>query len=184
MPTTLMLYHGTTHDLGGIDIRRGKPYKDFGQGFYLTRIYEHARNIAIRNRSIELERLRVIGAKTDISIYVYVYEFEQSMMDGLKVKHFESADHEWLKFVIENRTSRNCRHDYDIVIGPTANDDTRASIRAIMNMSNGSPLEDAALDLLLGMLKPSRLPEQYFFGTDRATALLKVKERRQINERT
>ena len=53
MPNTFTLYHGTTHDFTEIDVMKGKPFKDFGQGFYLTEIYEHARNIAVRNRRTE-----------------------------------------------------------------------------------------------------------------------------------
>jgi hypothetical protein len=43
MSDTLALYHGTTHDFAEIDVRRGKPYKDFGQGFYLagTVLFRH-----------------------------------------------------------------------------------------------------------------------------------------------
>ena len=29
MPKILTLYHGTTHDFKEIDVRRGKPFKDF-----------------------------------------------------------------------------------------------------------------------------------------------------------
>jgi len=49
MSNKLTLYHGTTHDFTEIDVCRGKPFKDFGQGFYLTESYERARNIAVRN---------------------------------------------------------------------------------------------------------------------------------------
>jgi len=41
MPNTLNLYHGTTHDFAEIDVSRGKPFKDFGQGFYLTEIFRY-----------------------------------------------------------------------------------------------------------------------------------------------
>jgi hypothetical protein len=41
----MILYHGTTHDIKEIDVTRGKPFKDFGRGFYATAVYEHARNL-------------------------------------------------------------------------------------------------------------------------------------------
>ena len=46
--TTITLYHGTTFDYDEIDVRRGKPFKDFGQGFYATQSRESAINIALR----------------------------------------------------------------------------------------------------------------------------------------
>jgi hypothetical protein len=180
MPDTLTLYHGTTHDFPEIKVGRGKPYKDFGQGFYLTEIYEHARNIAIRNRRIEEERLRVIGKNPELPVLIYVYEFDLKELNNLKVKRFESADREWLKFIIQNRMNRNRQHDYDIVIGPTANDDTRTSIRIVMNAANGAILNDNALDLLIEMLEPNNLPEQYYFGTDKAASLLKITGRHEL----
>jgi DNA-binding LacI/PurR family transcriptional regulator len=76
--------------------------------------------------------------------------------------------------------SRTRQHNYDIVIGPTANDDTRTSIRAVMNAANGAILSDTALDLLIEMLEPNNLPEQYYFGTSKATAMLKPTGRREL----
>ena len=77
------------------------------------------------------ERLRVIGDETELPVFVYAYEFDLLEMNKLNVKRFDTADREWLRFIITNRTNRTRQHDYDIVIGPTANDDTRASIRII-----------------------------------------------------
>jgi hypothetical protein len=182
MSDRLVLYHGTTHDFVEIDVRRGKPYKDFGQGFYLAGTYERAHNIAMRNRRIEEDRLRAMGNKTVLPVFVYTYEFNLREMDKLNVRRFEFADREWLEFIIRNRMNRTRRHDYDIVIGPTANDDTRASIRIVMNAANGAILSDAALDLLIEMLEPNNLPEQYYFGTDKAAAMLKPTGRRKLNE--
>jgi hypothetical protein len=173
----LALYHGTSHDFTEIDVRKGKPFKDFGQGFYLSETYDRAVNIARRNLKIETGRLRVTGDKTELTVFVYAYEFHLREMEKLNAKRFASADREWLKFIIKNRMSRTLSHDYDIVIGLTANDDTRASIRAVMNAANGAILSDAALDLLIQMLEPDNLPEQYYFGTSHAVSLLKFKGR-------
>lgn len=176
----ITLYHGTTHDFAEIDVRKGKPYKDFGQGFYLSETYDRALNIARRNRRIEEDRLRVISSDATLPVFVYSYEIDLRKMDSLRVKKFESADREWLKFIIQNRMNRTRQHDYDIVIGATANDDTRASIRAVMNTANGAILSDAALDLLLQMLDPDKLPEQYYFGTTKAVSLLKFLGRSEL----
>jgi hypothetical protein len=161
-------------------MRRGKPFKDFGQGFYATEVYEHARNLANRNRRIEESRLSAIGNNSRLTAYVYKYEFSWDNLKKHKVKRFETADRDWLKFVILNRSNRKRPHDFDLVIGPTANDDTRTSIRVVTNAANGEILSDAALDLLLTMIEPNILPMQYYFGSNGAVELLVFKERSEL----
>jgi hypothetical protein len=173
----ITLYHGTTHDFAEIDVARGKPFKDFGRGFYATAVYDHARNLALRNRRIEESRSAAMGENLRLTAYLYTYEFDLQSADKLDVKRFDNADREWLKFIILNRTNRERQHDYDLVIGPTANDDTRTSIRAVTNAANGAILSDAALDLLLTMLEPDNLPTQYYFGSNNAAKLLEFKGR-------
>jgi hypothetical protein len=36
---------------------------------------------------------------------------------------FEKPDEEWLDYVVENRDDRGTEDDFDVVIGPMANDD-------------------------------------------------------------
>ena len=38
----MILYHGTNIDIQSIDLAQCMPYKDFGQGFYLTDIEQQA----------------------------------------------------------------------------------------------------------------------------------------------
>ena len=63
---------------------------------------------------------------------------------------------------------------------PYSNDDTRASFRTVMNAANVTILSDTALDLLIEMVEPNNLPEQYYFGTNKAAALLKFMGRREL----
>jgi hypothetical protein len=46
------LYHGSCHDFAKIDVSVGKPFKDFGRGFYTSQNYEHAVGMATRNAQI------------------------------------------------------------------------------------------------------------------------------------
>ena len=48
-----IVYHGSTSLLGEIDVAKGKPYKDFGRGFYVTKSKQHATTIARRNKRDE-----------------------------------------------------------------------------------------------------------------------------------
>lgn len=49
----MILYHGTNVVFDEIDITKSKPNKDFGQGFYLSREYTQAMDMA----KIKVEQL-------------------------------------------------------------------------------------------------------------------------------
>ena len=42
----MILYHGTNITFETIDLKKSKPNKDFGQGFYLSADYEQAMAMA------------------------------------------------------------------------------------------------------------------------------------------
>ena len=44
----MILYHGSNCEIEKIDLLKGKPYKDFGRGFYLTDLAEQAKQMATR----------------------------------------------------------------------------------------------------------------------------------------
>ena len=176
----ITLYHGTTHEFDEIDVNRGKPYKDFGAGFYASRNKLHAESLAKRNKSIEIERLVVRGEKRAVNAWLCSYEFDLACLDKLNVKEFIEPGKKWVEFIVKNRTARNYRHGYDVVIGPTANDDTNITIQALINGVYGDPESDAAIDIFLQLIMPERLPKQMYFGTQKAAAMLKFIERTQV----
>jgi hypothetical protein len=172
MSETVTLYHGTTHDFSKIDMRMGKPFKDFGRGFYATQSYGHAVNMALRNQDIELRRLARRGVTRDVVPWLYTFELDVSKLENICVKRFGSANKDWVLFVTENRTKDPHRHSYDVVIGPTANDQTNPTIQTYLNEGYGEVGSDRAIEILIEFLLPYKLPCQYFFGTDRAAKLL------------
>jgi len=66
------------------------------------------------------------------------------------------------------------------VVGPTANDNTRAAIQTIVPMTKGQVMADKSIDALIALIEPDNLPWQFFFGTQRAADLLHLNERRII----
>ena len=154
----MILYHGTNQDIETIDLTKGLRYKDFGMGFYLTPDKATAIRMAKKNARI------FKGTGTLIT-----YEFdEKAMQSGLNIKVFpEKACVEWLLFVDANRDRKNDKpvHNYDIVIGPIANDGV---VLQLTNYREGiySPEQVAKL------LQDRYLDQQYYFGTDRALAFL------------
>ena len=186
------LFHGTTYDINEIDVMMGKGYKDFGKGFYATPIKSHAENIARRNKRILETREAKINQrnpkyKTKIyQAYRYNLEFDDSCIgdsDDLNIKVFKEADREWVRFILKNRDSDRTVHDYDIVIGPTADENTVTIINSYREELIVTNYADEVLDSLIKELEPENLPKQYFFGTNAAIQKLQFKKiRREIVE--
>ena len=155
----MILNHGTNQDFGEIDIRKSKPNKDFGQGFYLSREYSQAMDMA----KTKVEQLET-GTPT-----VLTYEADESQMEGLRVLRFDDYSEDWAKFILLNRNNSTPMpaHDYDIVIGPIANDRVGVQLWKY---------ETQAIDLptLVHNLRNMKgITFQYYFGTDRAIKILK-----------
>jgi len=164
------VFHGTTSLLEAIDVSKGKPYKDFGRGFYVTTSINHAKKLAIRNKRIEMERFGV-----QCNAYLYSYGMDIDKLSDFNIKVFYKADFEWLQFVLSNRKSRNRTHNYDIVIGPTANDDTMIVINAYLDELYGEPGTDGALRTLLENIEAEKLPGQIYFSRNEPSSLLTLK---------
>mgnify|MGYP002510674286 FL=1 len=94
---------------------------------------------------------------------------------------FGKADREWVRFVLYNRSSETSKHGYDIVIGPTADENTVTIINSYKEVLLGANYSDEVLDALIDELRPENLPKQYFFGTEAAIRKLRFKNiRREI----
>ena len=156
----MKLYHGSNTKIEKIDLSKCRPYKDFGQGFYLTEIKEQAEKMASRTAHIyEGEPV------------VTEFEFDESALTKLSVKQFDEPNEEWALFVLANRSkeSQQPTHSYDIVIGPVADDDIAQLFR---NFNDGY----INLTMLVEGLKYKKVSSQYFFHTEDAIKYLKVYE--------
>lgn len=110
----MRLYHGTNKEFLEIDLLKSKPNKDFGRGFYLSADYNQALNMA----HVKMEQLE------SGSPVVLEYEISEEAWDSLRVLRFENYSEEWAKFILLNRNNPSDQpvHDYDVVIGPIADD--------------------------------------------------------------
>lgn len=121
----MRLYHGTNIEFTKIDFNQCRPNKDFGRGFYLTDIKQQALDMAIR-------RTKFSECGSPI---VQEYEFDESLLTSkeLKVKIFEGVSNEWAQFILSNRKAKGKKvHNYDIVIGPVADDSVVYQINIYM----------------------------------------------------
>jgi hypothetical protein len=110
----MIVYHGSYIEIKQIDLSKCEPHRDFGQGFYVTKIRQHAENWARRK-----SRFKHNGFVTEYEFY-----YSELVTRKCKIKQFETYNEEWLDFVVLNRNDRNPipSHDYDIVEGPVADD--------------------------------------------------------------
>jgi len=155
----MRLYHGTNVDFQEIDLLKSKPNKDFGKGFYLSADYSQAMNMA----KVKMEQL-----ETGIPV-VMTYEVDEERMKELHVLQFHEYSEEWAKFILLNRNNESHlpAHDYDIVIGPIADDKVGAQLWRYETQMIDLPTLVNNLRYMKGMTI------QYFFGTQRAISLLK-----------
>lgn len=169
------LYHGTTSLFTQIDLTKCNGYKDFGPGFYLSGVKDRAEKIARRNRDREKSQNKVLGIKGNVLAYCYTVLFdEQVLVDKiLRVKLFKQPDLDWIKFILLNRYNKDKKHDYDIVIGPTADAQTVPILNRYRNRYGYNMSDDVLLELIQEM-KPDVYPKQYYFGTENAIKYLKI----------
>jgi len=156
----MILFHGSNSEITSIDFARCKPYKDFGCGFYLTEIEEQARQMA--RRTVSIYRGEPVVSR---------FEFDEIAAGNdplLSIKRFDEPSEEWALFVIANRSreQKHPVHQYDIVIGPVA-DDTIATL--FRNFDDGI----IDLPMLVNGLKYKKVSSQYLFHTQQAVAYLK-----------
>lgn len=154
----MKLYHGSNVEIESIDLARGRRGKDFGKGFYANPDYMQAVEFCS-----SVIRREGVGIPTVTS-----FDFDESALNVLKVMRFDGYSKEWAEFILLNRnnTSDVPAHDYDIVVGPIADDGVGTQIR---RLSRGFITFDAFLE----ELKYSKVSIQYFFGTEEAIKYLK-----------
>ena len=155
----MILYHGSNVEFDKIDLLKSKPNKDFGQGFYLSDNYGQAMEMA----ETKVEQLEW-GTPM-----VMAYDVDEAALSLLKILRFDKYSEEWAKFILLNRNnaSKVPAHDYDVVIGPIANDSVGAQLWRYENKSMDLPTLVRKLQYMKG------LTIQYYFGTENAIKLLK-----------
>jgi hypothetical protein len=109
------VYHGSYTEIDTVDFSFCTIGKDFGRGFYVTKLREQAEVWASKK-----------GEKKGKSGVVTEFEYSENFGNIVKLKmlRFDDYTDEWLDFVVLNRKNETDRqaHDYDIVEGPVADD--------------------------------------------------------------
>ena len=111
----MLVYHGSYMAIDKIDLSKCQANKDFGRGFYVTKLRRQAEMWA-----------EIIGGVHETAGVVTEFTFYERAFadDKYNVLRFAEYNEAWIDFVIlnRNREATEQRHDYDIVEGPIADD--------------------------------------------------------------
>lgn len=157
----IRLHHGSNVGIDAIDLSLSKKGKDFGQGFYLNPNY---------NQALEMAEFKVdiLGVGSPL-VSSFDFDEEAAHEAGLSIKMFDDYSVEWAQFVVDNRNnnSDNPIHDFDIVIGPIADDKVGFQIRKYIE-------NEISIDKLIErIMYYGDKSIQYFFGTEKALSYLR-----------
>lgn len=97
------IYHGSNVIVAQPRIMINGHYKDFGYGFYCTKLEKQAKRWALTKHGESI-----------VNSYTYTENL------NLKSCIFEHMTEEWLQFIVDSRSG--IEHQYDIVEGPMADD--------------------------------------------------------------
>lgn len=154
----LILYHGTCSEFSKVDLNKSHNRRDFGKGFYTTILQTQSQEWAYR-----------LSLREKKSKY-YVYELLFEEVSALKVKRFDTLNEEWLEFIKLNRSKGGLQHDYDVVIGPVADDNTMETVQLyIANILTATEAVER--------LRYSKVNNQVSFHTQKALRYLKMVRR-------
>jgi hypothetical protein len=117
----MRVFHGSYTVIDQIDLSKGKPNKDFGRGFYVTRIRAQAQHWAHR-----------LGLEHNTKGFITEFEFNERAWADEEYSTLRFADYTeaWLDFVVLNRddSTTDPQHSYDMVEGPVADDKVASRI--------------------------------------------------------
>lgn len=152
----MICYHGSDTIVDAPKILEANRPLNFGSGFYVTTSKQQARSWAIKVAYRNNVNYRCINQ--------YQLDIERAKAE-LTLISFEKADEKWLDFIC-NYWNGKPTGEYDIVIGPVADDRV---YRVVVEYENG----DIDRENALKQLKTESLCDQILFHTVKSLEFLK-----------
>jgi hypothetical protein len=110
----IIVYHGSNVLFDHPDLGAARDRRDFGQGFYTTTLRDQADAWA-----------KSMTDRFGGQPHVYTFGLVTS---GLAIQQFNEISIDWLDMVRANRVLGGVRHEFDVVVGPVANDNTMRTV--------------------------------------------------------
>jgi hypothetical protein len=156
----MIVYHGSDSIVDNPKILASERLLDFGAGFYTTTNQEQA----VRwSKKVKIRRNTKSG-------FISVYDFNIKKAEKkLHIVQFNSPDESWLNFICSCRSGKPVNEEYDIAIGPVADDNVYTTVKLF---ETGVFDEDEAIR----RLKVEALYDQVLFHTEKALTYCIFKE--------
>ncbi len=166
----MIVYHGGIDCIELPNITFGRKNVDFGQGFYITNIYSQALRWAKRKATFE-------KMKGNDSIPI-VNKYSLNLSSGLNILEFEEYNRSWLKYVVWNRTGKyfDIKDDYDIVIGPVADDDIINQVDQFIYLLENNKVDNNVYTFYLELFSFAKKSNQICIKTEQGLSSLKYIE--------
>jgi hypothetical protein len=154
----MKVYHGTNIHFDGIDLSKCNPDNDFGKGFYVTAIKQHAD-----------QRAADIAERFGGEPVTMEFDFNEKYLTDscFRTLVFDAPCREWVEFVMKNRdrTIAKPTHNFDIVAGPIADDRMRRQF-------DRYEMKEISMEQLLEKITYREPTHQIMLGTPAAVALI------------
>lgn len=154
----MIIYHGSNLTVETPKILVPNRYLDFGTGFYTTTNFDQALSFAGK-----VTMRKKCGRST-----VSIYELDERIFTESKILNFDTANEAWLNLVSNNRSGIAPSEQYDLIIGPVANDDV---YQTFVLYSAGIYTKEQTIEAL----KIKQLYNQYVFTTEHSLSFLRFK---------
>jgi len=154
----MKVYHGTNIRFDKIDLNKCNFHNDFGRGFYVTAIKQHAE-----------QRAQDIYERYGGEATIMEFEFDEKCLidSNFRTLVFEKPSREWVEFVMKNRdrTIANPTHNFDMVAGPIADDRMRRQF-------DRYEMREITMEQLLEKITYREPTHQIMLGTQAALTLI------------
>jgi len=148
----MTIYHGSDVAVIEPKILSSNRFLDFGEGFYTTSSYVQAKRWAQRISDVRKIKNQVIS--------FYDFDIDKAKKE-LQIIQFDEPAAEWLDFVAACRNGKETGYEYDIAMGPVANDNVYETIRLF-------ELGVYSKDEAIIRLKVEKIFNQILFHTEQA----------------
>lgn len=152
----MILYHGSDIEVKKPRIIKSEKGRDFGCAFYLTSIKEQAERMAKRKQRMNKSQMAIVS----------IFEFDETSLEKVKYKKFDTPDLEWLDMIMKCRTNPSFEHNYDVVEGKIADDSVGETILFVID---GIIKKEDALE----RLKFQKINSQVAFCNEESLELLR-----------
>ena len=156
----MKVYHGSIEKIQKPNLESSRLSTDFGKGFYTTTDYEQAKNWSYQKKR---RKVKLGSDESTIKRFVNVFEYIPDL--NLSYLNYEDATSDWFLFVYQNRRSEKLIHDYDIVVGPVAEDKVQRTLQFYEN-------KEYSIKTAIEKLKTELLSNQISFHSENALKCL------------